>query len=139
MRFLTTTRAGHAQVSWPISRLMELPSIHARMSRGRSPCARPLSNMNSATRVQGHRLARNPILVETTSSKTEKVPPKPQHSSSCAGVTNSMPATFESRSIGLEKTGSRNSEGVACLSWRRVPQLLCSPTRCGKLAHGAGH
>jgi hypothetical protein len=25
MRFLTTTRAGHAQVSWPISRLMELP------------------------------------------------------------------------------------------------------------------
>src|SRR4029077_6039236 len=85
---------------------------------------------------QWHRLARNPILVETTSSKTEKVPPKPQHSSGCAGVPNSMPATFESRSIGLEKTCSRNSEGVACLSWRRVPQLLCSPTRCGKLARG---
>ena len=43
-----------------------------------------------------------------------------------------MPSTFESRSIGLEKNGSCSSEGCACLSWRSVPQLLCSPTRCGK-------
>ena len=38
--------------------------------------------------------------------------------------------------MGLEKNGSFSSDGRACLSWRSVPQLLCSPTRCGKSGPG---
>ena len=34
--------------------------------------------------------------------------------------------------MGLEKNGSWSSDGRACFSARSVPQLLCSPTRCGK-------
>ena len=40
------------------------------------------------------------------------VPPKPQHSSGRAGVTNSIPSTFDSKSIGLEKNGSFSSDGL---------------------------
>jgi hypothetical protein len=43
----------------------------------------------------------------TTSSNTEKVPPKPQHSSGRPGRTNSIPSTLESRSMGLEKRLAR--------------------------------
>src|SRR5215469_1561730 len=83
----------------------------------------------------GQQLIRS-VLVETTSSKTEKVPPKPQHSSGRAGAANSIPSTFDSRSIGFEKNGWCSSEGAACFNRRSVPQLLCNPTRCGNRAQG---
>src|SRR4029450_9845980 len=47
-----------------------------------------------------------PILAETGSSNTEKVPPNPQHSSGRSGFTNEIPLTLERRSIGFENFGS---------------------------------
>jgi hypothetical protein len=62
---------------------------------------------------------------------------EPQLSLGRAGVTNSIPWTFESRSISFEKNGSCRSECVACFSLHKVPQLLCNPTRCGNRANGS--
>jgi hypothetical protein len=47
-----------------------------------------------------------PIRADTGSSLTQKVPPKPQHSSGRSGRMNTMPLTLDSSASGFEKNGS---------------------------------
>ena len=77
-----------------------------------------------------------PIFADTGSSKTEKVPPKPQHSSGRCGCTNSIPFTADSSRAGLLKAGSTISEALASRRPRKVAQPMCRPTLCGNSAHG---
>ena len=77
-----------------------------------------------------------PILAETGSSNTEKVPPKPQHSSTRCGCTNSSPFTAPSRRAGLLNGGSSISDAFASRRPRKVAQPMCRPTLCGNSAHG---
>ena len=77
-----------------------------------------------------------PCAPTPASSVTEKVPPKPQHSSGRAGLTNSMPLTPSSKARGFENGVPATSEIDASFRCRNALQLLCRPTRCGNSAHG---
>ncbi len=77
-----------------------------------------------------------PILADTGSSKTEKVPPKPQHSSGRFSGISSSPCTPASSAAGLLKAGSSTSDVLAPRSARSVEQPRCRLTLCGKRAQG---
>src|SRR6516162_3894156 len=78
-----------------------------------------------------------PMAAATASSVTEKVPPKPQHSSARSQSTKLMPLTFSSRLLGLENHGSFGRSLIDCSYSPRIDeQLTCSATWCGNSAHG---
>ena len=73
-------------------------------------------------------LRREPILATTASSVTEKVPPKPQHSSNRSKFTKSMPFTLCSRSFGLENFWSwtRSLIMIVRVNWVFAPERRTS-------------
>ncbi len=92
--------------------------------------------MNSAPACRWSRTLSWPMRTETAASDTEKVPPKPQHSSGRAGAAKRIPATPSSSVRAFDQDSPWISLIEAACRWRIALQLLCSPTVCSKRAQG---
>ncbi len=74
-----------------------------------------------------------PMRQLTASSLTANVPPNPQHSSGRDSSHRVSPSRPSSSFRALLNDGPTNSESEPSRSSRSPWQLLCSPTRCGKV------
>ena len=77
-----------------------------------------------------------PMRTDTGSSNTEKVPPKPQHSSGRRSFASCTPFTADSSVTALLNGSMAISLVLAVFRPRKVLQPRCSATLCGNSAQG---